>query len=364
MVVILLLVPSSSSSSLTTTTFTNSISVSQPKYHVLNSSNVSNSVHAHDLPPRTPQSSNYYRCYGSRPLTTHHQSFITTIPATSSTSTSANRNINNHNYSREYVNHVTRINISNDFSQIEASNGDPEAIVKEEEIITKRKTELTTTKQIETRVKRQVKFEDGKVIEDSGPIVSTATTEDTDKVESEQTERKTLGEPSSSTPDALEFNKTAVNDESSQIAEPSTVKKYALAATRDDGLVREEKNNRIVSREDTTELTEIEDVRHYGDFSDEVDNKAEASLLCEKQNYLTRCHSLSHADDADFIAQFDFVNVYILNKRLITINLSYDFDVDFYPLITDRLNVTKRPNMVNASLAPISEHKSKHSQEM
>jgi hypothetical protein len=43
-----------------------------------------------------------------------------------------------------------------------------------EEIITKRKTELTTTKQIETRVKRQVKFEDGKVIEDSGPIVSTA----------------------------------------------------------------------------------------------------------------------------------------------------------------------------------------------
>jgi hypothetical protein len=33
---------------------------------------------------------------------------------------------------------------------------------------------LTTTKQIETRVKRQVKFEDGKVIEDSGPIVSTA----------------------------------------------------------------------------------------------------------------------------------------------------------------------------------------------
>lgn len=79
-----------------------------------------------------------------------------------------------------------------------------------EEIVTKRKTELTTTKQIETRVKRHVKFEDGKVLEDSGPIISTASkknlsrrcihrvineiiffllaTEDTDKVESEQTE--------------------------------------------------------------------------------------------------------------------------------------------------------------------------------
>lgn len=88
-----------------------------------------------------------------------------------------------------------------------------------EEIITKRKTELTTTKQIETRVKRHVKFEDGKVLEDSGPIVSTASkkqiflsscvdnedsnfmktflsfspaTEDTDKVESEQTEVKSV----------------------------------------------------------------------------------------------------------------------------------------------------------------------------
>lgn len=57
-----------------------------------------------------------------------------------------------------------------------------------EEIITKRKTELTTTKQIETRVKRQVKLEDGKVIEDSGPIVETNTTEDHDKQESETTE--------------------------------------------------------------------------------------------------------------------------------------------------------------------------------
>lgn len=57
-----------------------------------------------------------------------------------------------------------------------------------EEWITKRKTELTTTRQIETHVKRSIRFEDGKVIEDSGPIVSTNTTEDTDKQETETTE--------------------------------------------------------------------------------------------------------------------------------------------------------------------------------
>lgn len=57
-----------------------------------------------------------------------------------------------------------------------------------EEIVTKKKTELTTTKQIETRVKRQVILEDGKVVQDSGPIVETNTTEDTNKQESESVE--------------------------------------------------------------------------------------------------------------------------------------------------------------------------------
>lgn len=57
-----------------------------------------------------------------------------------------------------------------------------------EEWVTKKKVELTTKKQIETRVKRQVVLEDGKVVEDSGPIVTTNTTEDTEKQEHEQTE--------------------------------------------------------------------------------------------------------------------------------------------------------------------------------
>lgn len=57
-----------------------------------------------------------------------------------------------------------------------------------EEIITKRKTDIITTKQIETRVKRNVVLEDGKVVEDSGPIVTTNTTEDVEKQESEETE--------------------------------------------------------------------------------------------------------------------------------------------------------------------------------
>lgn len=54
--------------------------------------------------------------------------------------------------------------------------------------MTKKKVELTTKRQIETRVKRQVVLEDGKVVEDSGPIVTTNTTEDTEKQEHNQSE--------------------------------------------------------------------------------------------------------------------------------------------------------------------------------
>lgn len=112
MVVILLLVPSSTSSTslTTTTTYTNSISISQqPKYHVTNSS------------PKQ------YYCYGSQPtpLLTHQSSSSLSIAVSTAQNAAA---ANNKNFNREYVNHVTRINIC---SQIEASSGEPEAIVKE-----------------------------------------------------------------------------------------------------------------------------------------------------------------------------------------------------------------------------------------
>lgn len=82
-------------------------------------------------------------------------------------------------------------------------------------------------------------------------------------------QRKTLGEPTGDVvdgPGALEFGKYAIIAESS----PKALQQRYVLAARDDGLVREEKENRIVSRDDTTELTEVEDIKHFGDFSDKV----------------------------------------------------------------------------------------------
>lgn len=177
-----------------------------------------------------------------------------------------------------------------------------------EEIITKRKTELTTTKQIETRVKRQVVLEDGRVVDDSGPIVETNTTEDTDKQETESTEvgfwsgwyydktkkkfknswkyivlkfwlknyvillfalilfvlsqRRNVGQPDVvDGPKALEhINSNANND----------VTETKLVPRPKDGLVREINTNVKVSREEKKQRVETEDVHHLGDFSDQV----------------------------------------------------------------------------------------------
>ncbi|KAL1132496.1 hypothetical protein AAG570_010451 [Ranatra chinensis] len=57
-----------------------------------------------------------------------------------------------------------------------------------EEWIKRKKVEVVTKRQIATRVQREVVLEDGKVVQDSGPKVTTTTTEDTEKQESENTE--------------------------------------------------------------------------------------------------------------------------------------------------------------------------------
>ncbi|XP_039291947.1 serine/arginine repetitive matrix protein 2 [Nilaparvata lugens] len=126
-----------------------------------------------------------------------------------------------------------------------------------EEWVTKKKVELTTKRQIETRVKRQVVVEDGRVVEDSGPIVTTNTTEDTEKQESTTTEKRDLAGDGDK-----EKNGENRDRELEWSAPAGTV------ATQD-GLLREVKEKKVYSRQETSELLETEDVQHLGDITDQ-----------------------------------------------------------------------------------------------
>ncbi|XP_049817133.1 serine/arginine repetitive matrix protein 2 isoform X2 [Aethina tumida] len=136
--------------------------------------------------------------------------------------------------------------------------GETVATTKEEEWVSKKKTEVTNTKQIETRVKRQVVLEDGKVVEDSGPVVTSNTTEDTETHEHHQTELRKLG-------DDEDDQKALEGLPDGTIVEKSNW----VAVANPDGVVREVKERRVVSREETEEVKETEDVQHLGDITDE-----------------------------------------------------------------------------------------------
>ncbi|XP_054710297.1 serine/arginine repetitive matrix protein 4-like [Uloborus diversus] len=73
---------------------------------------------------------------------------------------------------------------------------DPDVVFtkKHEEWTTSKRIVNHKTKQVETRVQRQLVLEDGRVVADSGPQVTTKTKEDTRVEESENTEHKTTGD--------------------------------------------------------------------------------------------------------------------------------------------------------------------------
>lgn len=127
MVVILLFVPSSSSlTTSTTSTYTTAYPSAHTKYRIVNS----NKCTEQQPPPRPPLPAHYHYGFNSKQFPT------TTTTTSSSYLPDANNNINqtNRNHTKEFVNHITRINISNDYSQIDGnanSDGLPEAVTKE-----------------------------------------------------------------------------------------------------------------------------------------------------------------------------------------------------------------------------------------
>ncbi|XP_050309004.1 serine/arginine repetitive matrix protein 1 isoform X3 [Anthonomus grandis grandis] len=162
------------------------------------------------------------------------------------------------NFPRKRVTYSSRIFIKPNLCYSQVEPGDTYATTKEEEWISKKKTEVLNTKQIETRVKRQVILEDGKVVEDSGPMVTTNTTEDTETQEHHQTEVRRLGdEDDTDGPRPLEDGTKGITEEN------------WISVPNPDGVVREVKERRVISREETEEVKETEDVQHLGDITDE-----------------------------------------------------------------------------------------------
>ncbi|XP_077291220.1 chascon isoform X2 [Arctopsyche grandis] len=152
--------------------------------------------------------------------------------------------------------------------------GETVATTKEEEWVTKKTRELTTTRQIATRVQRQVLLEDGKVLQDSGPLVSTTTSEDTETQEHEHTEHRKLDDPPGSDVDAVDGAQAQIEDVPGVVSGDLVAKAKWVPVANPDGKVREIKEKRVLTHEETDEIKETEERQHYGDITDEAYLKA------------------------------------------------------------------------------------------
>ncbi|KAI8436751.1 hypothetical protein MSG28_010221 [Choristoneura fumiferana] len=98
--------------------------------------------------------------------------------------------------------------------------------------------EVTTTRQIATRVKRELLLEDGRILKDTGPKISTSVNEDTHTTNYHQTE--------------LAPADAKVLVSSRVVANP-------------DGKVRESKDRKVLTRNITERVKETEENFHRGD---------------------------------------------------------------------------------------------------
>ncbi|CAH0751401.1 unnamed protein product [Diatraea saccharalis] len=164
-----------------------------------------------------------------------------------------------------------------------AEPGDTIATTKEEEWVTRKTSEVTTTRQIATRVKRELVLEDGKILKDSGPKISTSVNEDTHTTNLQQTEHrvpddKATDYDSSALPGRVSGVIGAPPDEvdslqalSGEIAPAGTkVLVSSRVVANPDGKVRESKDLKVLTRNVTEHVRETEERHHRGDTTHEA----------------------------------------------------------------------------------------------
>ncbi|KOB79495.1 Uncharacterized protein OBRU01_00151, partial [Operophtera brumata] len=151
-----------------------------------------------------------------------------------------------------------------------AEPGDTIATTKEEEWVTKKTSEVTTTRQIATRVKRELVLEDGRLVSDSGPKISTSVNEDTHTTNLQQTEHRAPDDKNRKEDPALigRINE-AIGAPLDEVDGPGQLApagaKVVLSSSvvaNPGGKVRESRDLRVLTRNVTERLNETEESIH------------------------------------------------------------------------------------------------------
>nr|XP_026492393.1 serine/arginine repetitive matrix protein 1 isoform X1 [Vanessa tameamea] len=153
-----------------------------------------------------------------------------------------------------------------------AEPGETIATTKEEEWVTRKTSEVTTTRQIATRVKRELVLEDGRILIDSGPKISTSVNEDTHTTNFQQTEHRVPEDQKEDENELTEGDEAARPLEALEDAPDGTIAPAgakvlvtSCVVANPDGKVRESKDRRVLTRNVTERVRETEERIHRGD---------------------------------------------------------------------------------------------------
>ncbi|CAH2232868.1 jg16628 [Pararge aegeria aegeria] len=164
-------------------------------------------------------------------------------------------------------------------TKMHAEPGETIATTKEEEWVTRKTSEVTTTRKIATHVKRELVLEDGRILKDSGPKISTSVNEDTHTTNFQQTEHRVPEDQGAETKaDPIEGNhKDGVYIEELQDAPDGAVAPAgakvlvsSCVVANHGGKVRESHERRVLTRNVTDRVRETEERIHRGDTTHDV----------------------------------------------------------------------------------------------
>ncbi|CAH0715615.1 unnamed protein product, partial [Brenthis ino] len=153
-----------------------------------------------------------------------------------------------------------------------AEPGETIATTKEEEWVTRKTSEVTTTRQIATRVKRELVLEDGRILSDSGPKISTSVNEDTHTTNFQQTEHRVPEDQRAEDNAELTQENDGKSFEALEDAPDGTITPAgakvlvsSCVVANPDGKVRESFDRRVLTRNITDRVRETEERIHRGD---------------------------------------------------------------------------------------------------
>jgi len=191
----------------------------------------------------------------------------------------------------------------------------------EEEWVTKKKVEITTTKNVERKIHRQLVLEDGRVVEEEVPTVTNDTTEDKQTFETDQDEDRNLQGGVASMVTRQAKGEVLLGDKFTSVKRVNDVKENLVKTEAVQNL------GGITKKDATKVLRDRDDIRKYIRTRDE--DKDNQIVVAPRTVYQARNHRV--VTDKEDVQERNWVNNGKMHNERVKTEEHIEYDSDDTP---------------------------------